>query len=66
MQSYNSLGMVDIAELTRPKSRGQMVDTRVVHAPTEPRPDYERMREAVYGKDAADGSEARDGKYKKR
>ena len=65
MMSYDSLGMVDIAELTRPKSRGEMVDTRVVHAPAEPRPDYERMREAVYGKDTAEGNEARNGKQKR-
>jgi hypothetical protein len=65
IMSYEALAMVDIAELTRPKARGEMVDTRVVYAPAEPKPDYQRMREAVHGKDATEGGYARDDKRKR-
>lgn len=60
MIAYHSFGMVDIADITRPKSQGQMVDTRVVHPPREPRPDYDRMREAVHGKNAPKQPDERD------
>ncbi|MBO9100320.1 MULTISPECIES: hypothetical protein [unclassified Rhizobium] len=53
MNIYESLAMADISDITRPKSSGRMVDTRVVHAPAEPRPDYDKMRRMVHG-DAAD------------
>jgi len=53
MNVYQSVAMADISDITRPKSSGRMVDTRVVHAPTEPRPDYDKMRRMVHG-DAAD------------
>jgi len=65
MMSYDALAMVDIAELTRPKAKGKMVDTRVVHPPAEPRPDYQRMKEAVYGKDATKRDDANYGRRKR-
>jgi hypothetical protein len=53
MDIYQSVAMADISDITRPKSSGRMVDTRVVHAPAEPKPDYDRMRRMVHG-DAAE------------
>lgn len=57
MSIYHSVAMADISDITRPKSSGRMVDTRVVHAPKEPRPDYDKMRRVIHGnadKGAAD------------
>ncbi|WP_180355941.1 hypothetical protein [Aliirhizobium smilacinae] len=53
MNLFQSVAMADISDITRPKSSGRMVDTRVVHAPAEPRPDYDKMRRMVHG-DAAE------------
>jgi hypothetical protein len=52
MNIYQSVAMADISDITRPKSSGRMVDTRVVHAPAEPRPDYDKMRRMIHGDDA--------------
>jgi hypothetical protein len=53
MNLLQSVAMADISDITRPKSYGRMVDSRVVHAPAEPRPDYDKMRRMVHG-EAAD------------
>jgi hypothetical protein len=38
-------GMADLIELTRPKSAGVAVNSRVVYVPKEPMPDFARMQE---------------------
>ncbi|OEC94392.1 hypothetical protein [Rhizobium sp. YK2] len=52
MNIHHSVAMADISDITRPKSSGRMVDTRVIHAPAEPRPDYDKMRRMVHGDSA--------------
>ncbi|MBY3223721.1 hypothetical protein ACC732_28395 [Rhizobium ruizarguesonis] len=49
MNVYQSVAMADISDITRPKSSGRMVDTRVVKAPAEPTPDYDKMRRMLHG-----------------
>jgi hypothetical protein len=49
MNIYHFAAMADISDITRPKSSGRMVDTRVVRAPAEPIPDYDKMRRMVHG-----------------
>ncbi len=49
MNIHHSVAMADISDITRPKSSGRMVDTRVVHAPAEPTLDYDKMRRMVHG-----------------
>jgi len=52
MNDYQSLATTDISEITRPRSAGKVVDPRVVHAPSELQPDYDRMRKLVHGRES--------------
>ena len=38
-----------VEEAMKPKHSGTTVNTHVVRPPKEPRPDYEKMREAIEG-----------------
>lgn len=49
MINIQSLASAEISDITRPRSAGKMVDTRVVRAQKEPRPDYDKMRRIVHG-----------------
>lgn len=49
MNIFQSLASAEISDITRPRASGRMVDTRVVTAKREPRPDYDQMRRVIHG-----------------
>lgn len=49
--------VIDLSEFLRRPPAGEPVNTHVVEAAPEPKPDFEAMRRLVHGDDASEGKD---------